>query len=512
MSKEQVIKGTLILTMTGITCRFLGFLYKIWLSRALSPSSLGTYQLIFPIYGICHTIFASSIQTGISNISAGIEKTRHPLVALRIGLIFSLTLATTLSILVYTFASPISRYILMEPSCGKYLKILSISFPFCAIYSCINGYYYGIRKTFTPALSQLIEQSIRISLIFIIPLLSVNNGIITGEIAVLSLVIGEIAECLFSVISFIFTSIKHPVKCIKEHSSIYCLDIHKKIGLPMIKYCYPLLFSRLIISLLITFEAILIPVLLRAHGLKYTDSLTMYGILTGMALPFIFFPNAFSSSYNLLMLSEIASAKAENNTNKIIKSITISFSFAAKLGIISSCIFLVFGRDLGYQIFGNISAGYLISGLSIISVFMYISSIMSSVLNGLGFTKKTFINSITSMILRILLTACLIPPLGIGGYIISLFFSDAALCLMNIWTIKKHIGFNMDLHTSIIKPALTSITITMCFYYIYISYIKTYMTNMSSLYSIASLLFYCCLCVGTILFFSLRRRKYIINQ
>lgn len=280
----------------------------------------------------------------------------------------------------------------------------------------------------------------------------------------------------------------------------------------MIKYCYPLLFSRLIISLLLTFEAVLIPILLRSYGLNYNNSLTMYGILTGMALPFILFPNAFSSSYNLLMLSEIASAKADNNTNKISKSITISFTFAAKLGIISSCIFLVFGKDLGYQIFNNTSAGYLISSLSIISIFMYISSIMSSVLNGLGFTKNTFYNSITSMILRLILTFHLIPILGIGGYIISLFFSDGLLCIMNIRTIKKHIGFDMDLHTALIKPALSSITITMCFYYFYICYIKPVIANVSTILSIFTLLGYCCLCIITIVLFTLRRSKNIINQ
>lgn len=510
MSKEQVIKGTLILTLTGVVCRFLGFFYKIWLSRALTPSSLGSYQLIFPIYGICHTIFASSIQTGISNLSAGIDKTKHPLAAFRVGLLFSLTLATTLSFIVFSFATPISIHILKEPTCCKYMKILSISFPFCAIYSCINGYYYGIRKTFTPALSQLIEQCVRISLIFIIPF-AMHGNIITGEIAVIALVIGEIVECIFSIISFTQTTIKHPANCIKSNHVIYNNNVHTKIGLPMIKYCYPLLFSRLIISLLLTLEAILIPVLLRTYGLKYDDSLTMYGILTGMALPFIFFPNAFSSSYNLLMLSEIASAKAENNISKINKSISVSFSFAGKIGIISSCIFLVFGKDLGYLIFNNVSAGYLISGLSIISIFMYISSIMSSVLNGLGFTKNTFINSITSMILRLLLTYYLIPSIGIGGYIISLFFSDVLLCIMNIWTIKKHTGFHMDLYASIIKPALSSITITMCFYYIFISYIKPSLANSSSLFCILALLGHCFLCVLTTLLFTLRSKN-VINQ
>ena len=305
MSKEQVIKGTLILTLTGVVCRFLGFFYKIWLSRIISPSSLGTYQLIFPIYGLCHTIFASSIQTGISNISAGIPNTKHPMAALRVGLLFSSALALILSILIYIFAGPIASFVLMEPSCKECLKILSISVPFSAIYSCLNGYFYGLRKTLTPALSQFTDQIVRLSFIFILYILSSPNSVFTAKTAVFTLVIGEIIECIFTVTAFILTSLKHPMHHILRNSLLYSREIHTKMGLPLIKYCYPLLLSRLIISFLTAFEAILIPVLLRKHGLNYTDSLSLYGILTGMALPFILFPNAFSSSYNLLMSSEI---------------------------------------------------------------------------------------------------------------------------------------------------------------------------------------------------------------
>ena len=70
MKKSALIKGTLILTAAGLITRLIGFVYRIYLSNALGSEQLGIYQLIFPVYGICHTLYASGIQTAISKLVA----------------------------------------------------------------------------------------------------------------------------------------------------------------------------------------------------------------------------------------------------------------------------------------------------------------------------------------------------------------------------------------------------------------------------------------------------------
>ena len=50
MSKQTIIKGTLILTITGIATKLLGFYNRIFLTRLIGVKELGVYQLIFPVY------------------------------------------------------------------------------------------------------------------------------------------------------------------------------------------------------------------------------------------------------------------------------------------------------------------------------------------------------------------------------------------------------------------------------------------------------------------------------
>ena len=72
--KNQVIQGTLILTIAGFITRLIGFVYRVYLSDTIGSRLLGVYQLIFPVYGICFTIYASGIQTAISQKIASITE------------------------------------------------------------------------------------------------------------------------------------------------------------------------------------------------------------------------------------------------------------------------------------------------------------------------------------------------------------------------------------------------------------------------------------------------------
>ena len=49
MSKEQFLKGTLILTCTGLLCRLAGFFYRIFLSHTIGAQGVGIYQLSLPL-------------------------------------------------------------------------------------------------------------------------------------------------------------------------------------------------------------------------------------------------------------------------------------------------------------------------------------------------------------------------------------------------------------------------------------------------------------------------------
>lgn len=70
MSKKVLIKGTLILTTAGVLIKFLGFLFKIFLSRKIGSEAIGTYQQAIPVITLCHAVCISGTEVTISKLTA----------------------------------------------------------------------------------------------------------------------------------------------------------------------------------------------------------------------------------------------------------------------------------------------------------------------------------------------------------------------------------------------------------------------------------------------------------
>ena len=60
------ITGTIILTLTGLLSRLIGFFYRIYLSRLFGEEGMGVYQLLSPVLSLTFSVTAAGLQTAIS--------------------------------------------------------------------------------------------------------------------------------------------------------------------------------------------------------------------------------------------------------------------------------------------------------------------------------------------------------------------------------------------------------------------------------------------------------------
>lgn len=447
--KNPLIQGTLMLTLTGLLTRFMGFFYKIYLSNLIGEVNLGLYHLIFPVFIICETIYGSGIQTTISKLTAQ-DRDCNSGKILKTGLIIGCTLAFSLSFLVFHFSGEIALNFLKEPMAASSLKILSILFPFCCTASCINGYYYGKKKTLVPATTQMVEQLFRVVAVFMLTTVFWNpKSKVSCEIAVWGLVVGEIASCLYNLF-FICRKGNAPCfKCASVKESKYYFQFLKIAG--------PLTLTRLSLNILVAAESILIPTMLRKNGMSPEDSLAILGTLTGMALPFILFPSALSNSLAVMLLPSISEAESLNKNSYIHNACTKSIHYCLITGIFFCGIFLAFGDSFGNIFFHNSRSGSFMKILSWLCPFLYLSSTMSSILNGLGKTGRTFFNTAAGLLLRILFLLFSVPKSGIYGYLIGLLVSQLTITLLHFLSVKQFADFSFNAVKSLVKPGLCAL-------------------------------------------------------
>ena len=439
--KNLLIRGTLILTVSGLLTRILGFFYRIFLADALGAEALGIYQLVFPVYGLCFTLFAAGNQTALSKMVASYHKERHRQLLLR-TLFLALTSALVLCVLLILLAPFIAEQFLREGRAAGSLQVLAFSFPFCAVTACINGFYYGQKQAGVPAATQFIEQVVRILVVYALTKL-LSGRQFTCEMAVFGLLSGEIASMVFNSLSLLFQK-KHQNYPYRQVPSFQQPSIkqpaQKAIYPELFKISLPITGNRFTISLLHSAEAILLPTFLKLSGCSPVDALSLYGILNGMAMPFILFPSTITNSLSVMLLPAVADASAKNQQATLTRTVSTGIRYSILISILCTGIFLLYGYDMGRLFFHSTTAGDYIRTLSWLCPFLYLNTTLGSILNGLDLAPTVFLQNVLASAVRILFLLFLVPQFGMSGYLWGMLAGSLCLTFMHLYTLQKSVS------------------------------------------------------------------------
>lgn len=426
--KNPVISGALLLTAAGILGKIIGFFYRIFLSRTIGAEGLGIYQLIFPISTICFAITVSGLSTSLSKFIAEYkdQDPTAPKRFLRACLLLSGALSLAAMFVLFRFSPFIAEHILLEPRCEPLIPILACSIPFASVHSCIHGYYYGKKKAGVPAVSSFIEQSVRVFFVFLLYRIHLEQGRpIDASAAVWGLVFGEAGAFLFCITALLLG---------KENSVVPSGFKVRGIGKKLISYSVPLSMNRLALTLFASFESILIPSRLGLFGYSQSDALSVYGVLTGMALSIIMFPTVLTNSVSVMILPVISEADSKHNTAKISQTIYQTIFACLLFGSLCTAGFLLTGNWIGDFLFGNALAGRFIRMLSFICPFLFLSSVLSSILHGLGMPGYPFVLNLAGCLMRIFFVYVLIPVYGLRAYLVGMLASQVvvSVCFVGV--------------------------------------------------------------------------------
>ena len=426
--KHKMIRGTLILTSAGLLSRFMGFFFRIFLSHAFGEESVGLYQLVFPVYSLCFSLGTAGIQTALSRtvarkVSMGRpEDARNVLYA---GLAVTVSFSLAEVIFIQQNAGMIAQRFLGDIRCTELLLIISYALPCASVHSCICGYSYGLQQTKTPAVSQLVEQTARISSVLIFFFLPRESGRTPSvSLAVAGIVIGEFASALYSARMFSGTG---------GNRGYFSADLFGKSFRELIPLSLPLTANRAVVTLLQSIEAVSIPACLRAYGHGTGDTLIIYGVLTGMALPCILFPSAVTNSVGVMLMPAVAEKQASGNRTGMMHLIRRAAGGCFLLGMACCLFFLIFGTFIGNILFHSDTAGKFIVTLAWICPFLYTNSALISTINGLGKTLFTFLINTSGLAIRIASVFLVIPHFGIQGYLWGLLLSQFIVSGMAVW-------------------------------------------------------------------------------
>ena len=451
MSRKTIITGTIILTTANLITRCMGFFNRVYLSNAIGAEGIGLYQLILPVYGLAWSITSAGFTTAISHLTAQehIKGQKGNIIRIvRQAVFLSLGISLCIAILLFFCSENISCSILKDNRASYPLQLLAFAIPFMTMGSCLRGFFIGLQESSIPAISQVLEQTVRILTVYILADLFVPFGLTYACItAVAGIVCGEFISCCFTLWNYNHYKKKH---VFIQRSTISSYSALKMV----LSMAVPLSAARISSSLLSTIENLMIPQQLQRYGQNTAQALATYGELTGMALPLLMLPSACLMAASVSLVPEISEANAISQHHRIKRTVSAVFLFTSIIGFGAVAFFAVFPKEICYVVYNRPSLGNVLFPMAFHCPLLYAQTTLSGLLNGLGKQFFLFWNSILSSVISIAIIWFFMPLYGIPaflfGWFLSLLFS-VGNSLFLLWKQTKALP---SFYNCFLKPLL----------------------------------------------------------
>jgi stage V sporulation protein B len=466
VAKKSFLSGAMILMAAGLIVKIMGFFYRIFLSNLIGAEGMGLFQLISPVYALVILTLTSGISVAVSKMVAE-ESAKRRFVNLRritfyalLLVVFSGAVVSTIMFLKIDF---ITGIILKDSRTYYSMMFLLPSIPVIAAASALKGYFYGIQDVTPTALSQIVEQAVKMAIVMFMARYFLEAGVeYACALATIGMALGEIANLVVVFIIFRLRKKKEP-----KIRSKYGLMRKRNIIGGLLKIALPVSANRFIISIMTAVEVILIPRRLVAGGMEYQHSIEMYGRLTGMAMPLLSFPSLVTSSIAVTLVPALSEAMSLKNFKSVNYRISKSIQIAFMLGFIFTALFITYPNQIGDMIFRKENIGEILRMFSFSCIFIYLQQTLLGVLNGLGKQAISLRNSIIGHIIRIGFVYFCIPIYGINSYAWGMVISAACVCALDLYTVTKTTGMFLDIRNWILKPGLVCAAMIFMGKYIY---------------------------------------------
>ena len=428
--KRKFIKSTIILLIGSLITKVLGMIIKIVMAREIGTEGLGMYMLVLPTFMLLINISQFGFPLTLAKLIS--EEKRNTK-----NLFFSiLPILILINLFLGLFIILLSPYISKNLLHNKdtYYSILSIAFviPFTTLSSIARSYFFGHEKMFPHVFSNIIEDIVRLAIIkFGIHYITPYGLKYTVSFLILSNIISEITSTI-TLFFFLPKNIKITKKDFLPNKS-YIKE--------SLKISIPTTASRLIGSIGMFLEPIILTNTLLKSGYNIKTITREYGIITGYALPLILLPSFFTLAISQALLPSLTREYKNKNQKNIRKIIKLAITICLIIGIPLTIILEINPHIFLKKLYHTTEGINYIKVLAPICILQYIQSPLASSFDALGKSKDNLISSLIGTTIRI--TTLLLTPylkIGIWSFILSITLNILITTLYQIIKINMYLS------------------------------------------------------------------------
>lgn len=469
-----------ILAAAGIISRIIGLLYRSPLTAVVGTLGIGYYQVAYSFYTIVLLISSYSIPSAISKVIAQKLAVREYRNAHRIFLCamgYVLVVGGIASLILFFCAGAF----LQNEAAVPVLRTFAPTIFIYGILGVLRGYFQAHRSMVQTSVSQILEQVAN-------ALVSVGAAslLIKGVMGTMEVPAEEalkVTRATYGAIGSALGTGAGVLAALLFMAGIYALNrgvIHRRIARDRHKkldsygeivksitlIVTPFILSTAVYNLSsVVNSKLYVDVIPGLMQLDSTAAYNDYGIFSGMAQTISNIPIAFASAMASAMIPAVATYIAEQRLEEARDKIGVAVKSTMVISIPCAVGLLCLAKPVTALLFPSQSdetltyAGYLLMALSLSVVFYALSTLNSSILQGLGKVNTPIINAGIALTVQTVLVFCLLRYSRLGLYSLAVANTvySGMMCILNQWAVRRAVGYRQELLKSFGIPLLASV-------------------------------------------------------
>lgn len=477
-----LLKGAVVLTAAAIITKLLGTLQKIPLQNIGGDGVFGIYNTVYPFYNVAIIIATAGFPTAIAKFVAEQE-----LISDQQGQRQVLSLATwmlvllgSLSAIALFFGAPLISMLIGTEQIIPALQACAPALLFVPLSAGLRGYFQGLQDMVPTAISQVIEQFVRVGVMIVLLLyfhrLQVSDDVIAGG-ALAGSAVGGFAGLIVMLIYWMQYK-RRMGTTLNElqlgHQHIAPLNQQESSNLlrssgssevnnyallkEMLRYAWPICLAALAVPLISLVDTFTLPRLLgNIHGESY--AMNEIGVYN-RGMPLVQLVTMIASSLSVLFIPRLAQLKLVGDQEGIRQQSILALRWCWLIGLASSMGLALLAEPINVMLYkDDVGTGTLawIAWTAAPGALAYVSA---ALLQGIGRVHAPAIHLFFAASMKLVLNLVLVPLLGRDGAAISGIGAYVLAAGLNIYLLWRLNVIKLNLRQNLIKPLLACLVMS----------------------------------------------------
>ena len=451
MAKENFLRGAFILTVAGMMVKVLGAVSRIFISRFLGGEGVGIYQMAYPIYLLIMAVSSAGIPVAISILVSerlalfdykGAKKT------FSISLSFMVFTGLFFSVLMYFGASwLVESGMIRDQRAYWALVSLTPAIFFVTVLASFRGYFQGFQRMTPTAVSQITEQLVRVITMIALAYFLLPYGL---EYAAAGAAFGAVPGAFFgllTLLAFYYKYKNHDDRQYEElhteHEPLKTADIARR----LVQLAVPVSLANIMIPVVSSIDALIVPVRLEAAGFSISEATTLFGYLTGMALPLVMMATIPTTSLALSLVPSVSEAYTLGDRDGLKSRMNTAMRLASIITVPCFLGLAVLATPVSKLLYGTYEAGSVIAIMASGIFFLGLHQVTTAMLQGIKRAVVPMVNMGLSAVVKTVMVwiVTAVPSWNIDGAAWASVIDFALAAVLNIFFLYRFTGLMINI-------------------------------------------------------------------